>query len=34
LAALFPHGIPPREELMREIGDWLDQAERLVRKGA
>jgi hypothetical protein len=32
LATLFPHGIPPRDDLMREISVWLDQAEHLARK--
>ncbi len=31
LAALFPNGIPPREELIRSVNAWLDEAERLTR---
>jgi hypothetical protein len=30
LAALFPVGIPAREDVIRELADWLDQAERLA----
>ena len=31
LAAIFPHGIPPREQVMRAANQWLDEAERLAR---
>jgi hypothetical protein len=31
LSALFPQGIPPREEVVREVNAWLDDAERLAR---
>jgi uncharacterized C2H2 Zn-finger protein len=31
LAAIFPHGIPPRENVIRAIDTWLDEAERLAR---
>jgi hypothetical protein len=33
LKALFPNGIPPREEVIRAVNDWLDEAERLARLG-
>ena len=32
LRALFPNGIPPREELIGELNDWLNQAERLAKR--
>jgi len=31
LAALFPNGVPPRESVIREVAQWLDQAERLAK---
>jgi uncharacterized C2H2 Zn-finger protein len=31
LRALFPAGIPPREDVIRSINSWLDEAERLTR---
>jgi hypothetical protein len=31
LKALFPDGMPPREEVMRAASGWLDDAERLAR---
>ena len=31
LQALFPDGIPAREEVIRELNAWLEQAERLAR---
>jgi hypothetical protein len=31
LKALFPQGIPAREDVIRDVADWLDHAERLVR---
>jgi hypothetical protein len=30
LQGLFPDGMPAREEVIREVNDWLDQAERLA----
>jgi uncharacterized C2H2 Zn-finger protein len=31
LAAIFPQGIPPRENVIRAIDTWLEEAERLAR---
>jgi len=31
LGAVFPHGVPPRESVIREVAAWLDQAERLAK---
>lgn len=31
IAAVFPNGIPPREEVIRSVNAWLDEAERLSR---
>ena len=31
LQALFPNGVPPREDVIRSVNHWLDEAERLVR---
>jgi hypothetical protein len=31
LAAIFPQGIPPRENVIRAVNSWLDEAERLAR---
>jgi hypothetical protein len=31
LKALFPNGIPPKEDVIRAVNAWLDDAERLVR---
>jgi predicted RNA-binding Zn-ribbon protein involved in translation (DUF1610 family) len=31
LAAIFPQGIPPRENVIRAVNVWLDDAERLAR---
>jgi hypothetical protein len=31
LRTLFPNGIPPRQEIIGQVNDWLDQAERLAR---
>ena len=31
LKALFPNGIPPREDVIRAVNAWLDEAERLAR---
>ena len=30
LRALFPDGIPPRQEIVGALNDWLDQADRLA----
>jgi hypothetical protein len=30
LRALFPNGIPPRQDLIAEVNDWLTQADRLA----
>ena len=32
LRALFPAGIPPRQDLVAAVNDWLDQADRLARQ--
>lgn len=31
LQTLFPNGIPPKEEVIRAVNSWLDEAERLGR---
>ena len=31
LQSLFPTGIPARENVIREVNAWLDEAERLGR---
>ncbi len=31
LRALFPNGIPPKEDVIRAVNTWLDDAERLAR---
>jgi C2H2-type zinc finger len=31
LNAVFPSGIPARENVIRDVGAWLDEAERLSR---
>jgi hypothetical protein len=31
LKTLFPNGIPPREDVIRAVNGWLDDAERLAR---
>jgi len=31
LRALFPNGIPPRQEVIAQVNAWLDEAERLAR---
>ncbi len=31
LRSLFPNGIPAREDAIREVNAWLDQAERLAQ---
>jgi hypothetical protein len=33
LQALFPNGIPARESVIRDLSAWLDEAERLSRRG-
>jgi hypothetical protein len=30
LDALFPTGLPAREDVIRAVADWLDDAERLA----
>src|SRR5580765_6654692 len=32
LRALFPDGIPPRQDLIAAVNDWLSQADRLARQ--
>ena len=31
LRTLFPAGIPPRQDLIHQVNDWLNEAERLAR---
>jgi len=31
LVALFPSGIPAKEDVIRAVGEWLDDAERLAK---
>ena len=31
LAVIFPAGIPPRQDVIRAVNNWLDEAERLAR---
>ena len=31
LQAVFPNGVPPREDVIRRIGSWLDEAEQLAK---
>jgi len=31
LQSLFPAGIPAREDAIRQVNAWLDEAERLAR---
>lgn len=31
LRTLFPNGVPPREDVLRAVNGWLDEAERLTR---
>jgi uncharacterized C2H2 Zn-finger protein len=31
LQALFPGGVPPREDVIRRVGSWLDEAEQLAK---
>jgi predicted RNA-binding Zn-ribbon protein involved in translation (DUF1610 family) len=31
LQALFPNGVPPREDVIRRISNWLDEAEHLAK---
>jgi hypothetical protein len=33
LRGLFPNGIPPKEDVIRSVNAWLDEAERLARLG-
>lgn len=30
LQTLFPQGVPPKEDVIRAVGSWLDEAERLT----
>jgi hypothetical protein len=32
LRALFPDGIPPKQELIVAVNDWLAQADELARQ--
>jgi hypothetical protein len=31
LQTLFPNGVPPREDVIRRVSSWLDEAERLTK---
>jgi hypothetical protein len=31
LSSIFPNGIPPREDVIRAVNSWLDEADRLAR---
>jgi hypothetical protein len=31
LGILFPSGIPPRQDVLSDVSQWLDDAERLAR---
>lgn len=31
LQTLFPNGVPPREDVIRRVGSWLDEAEQLAK---
>jgi predicted RNA-binding Zn-ribbon protein involved in translation (DUF1610 family) len=31
LQTLFPNGVPPREDVIRRISSWLDEAEQLSK---
>ena len=31
LRTLFPAGIPPRQDVIQAVNDWLNEAERLAR---
>lgn len=31
LQALFPNGVPPREDVIKRLSSWLDEAERLAK---
>jgi len=31
LQALFPNGVPAREQTLSAVRSWLDEAERLAR---
>jgi len=31
LRSLFPAGVPPREDVIRAVNSWLDEADRLAR---
>jgi hypothetical protein len=32
LRAVFPDGIPPKQELIAAVNDWLAQADTLARQ--
>ena len=32
LRTLFPNGVPPQEDVIRRLTDWLDEAERLAKR--
>jgi hypothetical protein len=32
LRALFPGGIPPKQETIAAVNDWLSQADELARR--
>jgi hypothetical protein len=31
LQTLFPNGVPPQEDVIRRVSNWLDEAERLSK---
>jgi uncharacterized C2H2 Zn-finger protein len=31
LQTLFPNGVPPREDVIKRVSSWLDDAERLAK---
>ena len=31
LETLFPNGVPPREDVIRRVGSWLDEADQLAK---
>jgi predicted RNA-binding Zn-ribbon protein involved in translation (DUF1610 family) len=31
LQTLFPNGVPAREDVIRRVGSWLDEAEQLAK---
>ena len=32
LRALFPNGIPPRQDVITQVNAWLEEADRLARR--